>query len=483
MLARPKVVRGQVPPQPENFPKHVSYNMMYHSAGLGPTHAPRTLPPRQERWKNPNKEPITEWANAPKGWTPSEPDLHRNDLDAQIERCYERIEDNILPDLFRKRLDWYLGWKANQQKILDAAPKGADFELAQRLHHLSGIQNMLQTEGDPDGQLPNVRALAAAYRTGGLKIERGVVTYWSKGVRLNEPTKFSRELHEKMLRENDSTHSFWVEGFDIFLTTNAEPDPPESLKITVIHDTGADLMALPEDQYQELEKMITKPTVLGYSLMQAAGGHIFYTKVVQLELIMPVPFLNDTWMSGWLMCPAAVVQNQPGNNHGGMALSGPFPRFQFYTATCPNGLGLLYLCSFKNDLELSLPALPQDYLTDIPPVGRLEPPSPGGGPPRFIPSDPSSGPGSQGAGSQGAGSQGAGSQGAGSQGAGSQGAGSRRVLVRRVLVRRVLVRRVLVRRVLVRRSRHKGFSLSLEKHPNSLPSEAGAEVEVGVGAR
>lgn len=212
MLARPKVVRGQVPPQPENFPKHVSYNMMYHSAGLGPTHAPRTLPPRQERWKNPNKEPITEWANAPKGWTPSEPDLHRHDLDAQIERCYERIEDNILPDLFRKRLDWYLGWKANQQKILDAAPNGADFELAQRLHHLSGIQNMLQTEGDPDGQLPNVRALAAAYRTGGLKIERGVVTYWSKGVRLNEPTKFSRELHEKMLRENDSTHSFWVEG-------------------------------------------------------------------------------------------------------------------------------------------------------------------------------------------------------------------------------------------------------------------------------
>ncbi|CAG8230998.1 unnamed protein product [Penicillium salamii] len=391
MLARPKVVRGQIPLKPADFAKHLSYNMLYHSAGLGPTHAPRARPPRQQRWKNPNKKPITEWANAPKGWNPSEPDLDDRDIDAQIERCYERIKDNILPDLFQKRLDRYLGYRAARQKIEDAAPKGHDFEVAQRLHHLSGIQNMLQTEGDPDGQLPNVRALLKAFRAGELKVERGMVTYWSNGVRLNEPTKFNRELHERMLRENDSTHSFWVEGFDIYLTTDSEPEDLESVKLTVIHDTGADLMGIPEDQYKELEKMPKKPTVYGYSMMQAAGGMTFYSKVVEVELIMPVPFLNDTWMCPWIKCPAAVVQNQEGSSVPGMALSGPFPRFQFYTATCPDGLGLLYLCSYKDDLTAVIPDLPHGYQTEIPPTGPLQPPSPGGGPPRYI--APASSPG------------------------------------------------------------------------------------------
>ncbi|KAJ5366739.1 hypothetical protein N7541_000680 [Penicillium brevicompactum] len=356
---------------PENFENHVSYGLLYRSAGIGPAFRKPNLPPRQQRWRNNNEEPITDINDAPKGWNADEQDLDRADVDAQIDRCFERIEDNILPAFFEHRLDYYLGLRAARKAILESEPKDLDPDIVHRLHELSAIQNHLQADGDPDDQLPNIRALLTAYRGGDLKLSGGKVSYWSGGVPLNSPTQFSREMHEKMLQEYDTTTSLWVEGIlqrgpinlglvtaypphneaqavdiEVKLTTQSNPSESESVKALtykVLHDTGADIMAIPLPQFEEIENLGKKATLYGYSKMHVAGGTTFYAKVVELELTLLIPYKSGKVLCPWLKVPVAVVEEQPGASFPTSMLSGPFSRFSFYTATCPDGLGLLYL--------------------------------------------------------------------------------------------------------------------------------------------
>lgn len=62
---------------------------------------------RNPRWTHPGPEPLTNPKDLPCGWNMNEPDLDPKDLEAQIKRCQERIEDNIMPHLFRARLKVY----------------------------------------------------------------------------------------------------------------------------------------------------------------------------------------------------------------------------------------------------------------------------------------------------------------------------------------------------------------------------------------
>ncbi|CAG7925482.1 unnamed protein product [Penicillium olsonii] len=409
-ITRTRVTEGPGPVNPDQFANYVSYNMLYHSAGIAPAMQKRQRPPRQQRWKNPNKEPITKASDTPDGWNPNEPDLDPDDVDAQIDRCFERIDDNIMPNFFEIRLEQYLRMRKARKEIADSQPKGLDLEVVQRLHHLSAIQNQLQTRGDPDDQLPNVRALLKAYRGGDLKVSRGMVTYWSEGVQLNKPEMFNRELHEKMIRENDATRSFWVEGIlqqtpqhlghiaaylcynnaravqiPIKVTTSTDylfPHQVQSVDFEALHDTGADMMAIPAPKFEQIEAMGTKAVLYGYSVMEVVGGTLFYSKIVELEVSPVIPLTDELTLSPWLKVPAAVIEDQSGGNSNQRVLSGPFPRFQFYTATCPDGLGLFYMSWFKEELTEYLPALPLGYQTDMPPIGYVLPPSPGGGPPR-----------------------------------------------------------------------------------------------------
>ena len=61
-------------------------------------------PARQPRWTHGGDKPLVDWDKLPKGWNPNEPDLAPTDFDAQIERCRERIADNIMPHIFQERL-------------------------------------------------------------------------------------------------------------------------------------------------------------------------------------------------------------------------------------------------------------------------------------------------------------------------------------------------------------------------------------------
>lgn len=70
---------------------------------------------RNPRWKHTGPEPLTNPKDLPRGWNMNEPDLDPNDLEAQIKRCQERIEDNIMPNLFHARLKVYQQALKDQQ--------------------------------------------------------------------------------------------------------------------------------------------------------------------------------------------------------------------------------------------------------------------------------------------------------------------------------------------------------------------------------
>lgn len=81
-------------------------NMNTHKAGASTSNGPEKphSRPQRQRWTNPDNQPLKSWAQLPQGWNIDEPDLDPQDLSAQIERCKERIEENIMPYIFEIRL-------------------------------------------------------------------------------------------------------------------------------------------------------------------------------------------------------------------------------------------------------------------------------------------------------------------------------------------------------------------------------------------
>lgn len=171
-----------------------------------------TRPPRQQRWKHHGAQPITDPALVPEGWNADELDLDVNDIDSQVERCIERISDGILPNFFKFRLSQYERRRAARDEMVHSEPAGLSWDIVRRLEHLKTIERYLSTNGDPDNQLPNVKAITKAYREGKLGWSRGWVSYWSKGVQLNTPQKFDADVHKKLAEEYDTTKAWWVEG-------------------------------------------------------------------------------------------------------------------------------------------------------------------------------------------------------------------------------------------------------------------------------
>ncbi|KAJ5170504.1 uncharacterized protein N7500_003287 [Penicillium coprophilum] len=371
-----------------NFPvapgDYVDYSVMYQ-AGEVETYS---RPPRQQRWKHDGDVPITDSALVPEGWNADELDLNVNDIDGQIERCMERISDGILPDFF---------------KLIQSEPAGLSLDVVRRLDHLKIIEAHLNTNGDPDNEIPNVKAIIKAYRAGKLAWSRGWVSYWSEGVQLNEPRKFDADYHKRLAETYDTTKAWWVEGlqdpagsniggfhafppingvhsieFPVELSPNSQVDGFNSLTMYVCHDTGADIMAVPQYYLDQLEALGTRVPVHGYTVMSTPGA-VACHKVVEIDV--RVSDGAGQPLSHWMRVQACALINLPGINVG-MLLSGPFLRFALYTATCPDGQGNLYVCNHKRELK-RLPAVPHNFVPRGPPYVVTAPPAPDGGPPPF----------------------------------------------------------------------------------------------------
>ncbi|KAJ5503253.1 hypothetical protein N7463_006127 [Penicillium fimorum] len=336
---------SEIPVVPENY---VDYSMLAQArqAGQAETYS---RPPRQQRWKHDGDVPITDPALVPEGWNADELDLNFNDIDGQIERCMERISDGILPDFFEFRLSQYEKRRAARDEMIHSEPAGLSWDIVRRLDHMKIIETHLSTNGDPDDQLPNVKAITKAYREGRLGWSRGWVSYWSKGVQLNTPQKFDADYHKKLAEEYDTTRAWWVEGLQA--------------------PGGANLGGF-------------------HAFPPANGIHSIewrYVLIVKILTIIVVEIdvrLNDgagQTLSYWMRIQACVLVNLPAPN-AGMLLSGPFLRFALYTATCPDGQGNLYVCNFKREL-MNLPTIPPNFVPRAPPFVNTAPPAPNGGPP------------------------------------------------------------------------------------------------------
>ncbi|KAJ5589939.1 hypothetical protein N7450_003911, partial [Penicillium hetheringtonii] len=172
-------------------------------------------PPRHRRWKHRGREPLEDPTQLPDDWTESEPDLSDDDYDAQIERCEERIKDNIMVSRFQEKLEALKEDKAQKDFWIDSEPFGLTWPVIQRLRVLKDIEEDLSKE-DPYDQLLTVRSIMRAYRYHELEWNDGLVTYWVKDRQLCQPRPFNWDEVDQLKEKYAQGTSFWIEGVNSY---------------------------------------------------------------------------------------------------------------------------------------------------------------------------------------------------------------------------------------------------------------------------
>lgn len=82
----------------------------------------------------------------------------------------------------------------------------------ERLDGLKFIQKILEENGDPHSKLESVKAIIAAYRTGGLEWHEGLVTYWCQGRQISQPRPFESEEARLLGAHFEKDGGIWVES-------------------------------------------------------------------------------------------------------------------------------------------------------------------------------------------------------------------------------------------------------------------------------
>jgi hypothetical protein len=202
----------------DQYANFVDYSVLSaYAGGMTIEKIPRGK--RQPRWTHEGEDPLTNPAELPKGWNTREPDLLDDEIDEQIERCHERIADNIYPEVFKIRLNVYLERKKRRDDMIASEPAGLDWQTVQRLDSLKAIEkSIIESDvGDEHGQLPNIRALMKAYSIQDMMFIRGMMSYWTNGVQVGSPQPWDHKRHETLLAAHETHRGFWVEGvrFDL----------------------------------------------------------------------------------------------------------------------------------------------------------------------------------------------------------------------------------------------------------------------------
>jgi hypothetical protein len=160
-----------------------------------------------------------------------------SDIDAQIERCHERIAENILPHVFQQKLEEYMAVKVKRESVcpIDIASvpiltllncsairftgsEKLSWETIQRVHELESMKADITRDGDKVEQLPNIDALLKVYKSGELAwyTHTGLVTYWSRGAQICQPRPFDWDEFEAINSALTGDKGFWTEGVSIF---------------------------------------------------------------------------------------------------------------------------------------------------------------------------------------------------------------------------------------------------------------------------
>ncbi|KAJ5158815.1 uncharacterized protein N7500_008466 [Penicillium coprophilum] len=184
---------------------------------------PAKLPARPKKsrpWtKWEGTKPLTDPARLPHGWHMNEDDLDPADIDGQIDRCLERIAENIMPHVFEQRLKEYTASKAEFDAMIFPGSEELSWEAIQRVHELESMKTDVAAAADQYEQLPNIEAILEEYKSCELEWNIGLVTYWSRGVQICQPRRFDWDEFESINSHFNGDKGFWTEGL-----TGPEPD-------------------------------------------------------------------------------------------------------------------------------------------------------------------------------------------------------------------------------------------------------------------
>ncbi|KAJ5180882.1 hypothetical protein N7492_004092 [Penicillium capsulatum] len=231
-----------------------------------------------------------------------------SDIDGQIQRCHERIEDNILPYIFKRRLaEWEEEQAAREAEMAKEDP-GLSWGIVKRLQSLAVMREHFKKNGDKYGQLPDIGAVEKAYRAGHLQPHPGLVVYFSHETQLCEPRPLDWGEFEAIKKKYKGDRSFWMEGLNdvhapqflgvsLFLGND-----PESLLIKYnlavripglryyaeheyLHDTGASMATMYSDDLDEICGPF-RPVVpiLGALTSVSSNGESMTCNVIELGM-------------------------------------------------------------------------------------------------------------------------------------------------------------------------------------------------------
>ncbi|KAJ5169197.1 uncharacterized protein N7482_004791 [Penicillium canariense] len=360
---------------------------------LEPPPPPPKLPERKQ-WQ------LTGTKELPVGWNWDEPDLHNDDIEAQIERCHVRISENILPDTFRKKLVVYEERLVEKKELMKNHP-GLSWAVIQRLEDLKGIRDWLEEEGDHLELKPIVEALMVAYKDGNLDIytDLGLVTYWSKGKQISQPRPFDLQEYQAIAHEFRGDRAFWVEGLfghstpriGQVLVTRAnnihgmirdptfqnEVDMSFALPLWGIQnsrgphvvlpctdDTGSDYSCLYYEDITDILDWYRTQNLIGY----APVAHITHVSLANgVRQLFAVVFLwinlhhpsqaGHPPMPSWDLIQCIVWTHPRSSYNRPARINGPWMRFKIYTASAPEGTPNMWLFDKKSGFIERVPTV------------------------------------------------------------------------------------------------------------------------------
>ncbi|KAJ5548316.1 hypothetical protein N7513_005550 [Penicillium frequentans] len=299
-------------------------------------------PPRQERWTHRGDGPLLDPSALPKGWNMDEPDLDPDDIDAQIARCEERIEDNIMTFAFEEKLkDYTLRKQYIEYEIL---------ALFENLGWLIRDREIAQDEPEGLG-IRNIRAILKAYREGNLDLN-GLITYWSHGDRLCQPRPFNWEEFDAINDAHEGHVGFWVEGYNMAFRV---PNYPWWTELEMLYDTGSQATIIFEGDVRRIMGPFGPPDqapikIIATQQLAGLGGDIT-CQMIALEVTVLDAKRNR--LTPWVRVPVGL---QPGNYNPAkhqIRCDGPFLSRHLYTASAPNEAGKLHIGT--NPASLRLP--------------------------------------------------------------------------------------------------------------------------------
>ncbi|KAJ5627021.1 hypothetical protein N7528_004448 [Penicillium herquei] len=310
---------------------------------------------RQPRWTHNSGEPLTDYSKLPEGWNMNEPDLDPDDIDANIQRAKERIQDNIMPHAFQWRLHEYEKEKTYRRfllisKIISKWPKGLSWNVLQRLESLEFLQGKLELD-DPLEQLTNVKSISEAYKYNQLEIN-DLVTYWSHGTQISQPRPFDWDELMAINTHYEGSKGFWVEGYKIAVRI---PGIRWWTELDFIFDTGADRMEIFDSDISNIcgpnnADFRTIGSTQVYGMNAQADRHVIVLEVCLLDE-------KARRMTPWTMIDCNIVPGVARNANGSInsRVDGPVFRNLLYNCFVPDGYQNLFIAITKRGMHLSKP--------------------------------------------------------------------------------------------------------------------------------